>query len=50
MNVFSDCSNYGWGGVTAEGGPRWELASLNYAGTDPKHSDFVQELNVSANT
>lgn len=27
------------------GALRWEVASLKWVGTDPRHSDLIQELN-----
>lgn len=29
-----------------KGALRWEVASLKWVGTDPRHSDLIQELNV----
>lgn len=29
-----------------KGALRWEVASLTWVGTDPRHSDLTQELNV----
>ena len=29
-----------------KGALRWEVASLKWVGTDPRHSDLIQGLNV----
>jgi hypothetical protein len=29
-----------------KGALRWEVTSLKWVGTDPRHSDLIQELNV----